>query len=313
MISAYKTNLAAIVTMATAFWSGAAWAGDDTVAVSIDAGMMRLRATETVYVGSFKLSELDWEATNVPVLRGAIAVNITPEWQIRAEAKGSLKGNSNMTDYDWIPPYYIDNSKSGWSHQSTHDDTSLDHYWSGNIDILHTLLDDPTQSLAAGIGAGYTDVQWTAHGGSFVYSVNATRDTAGTFAPGLKGITYRQQIPTAYALIEGTQKMGRFSIDLGAKAGVMFQGKATDDHWLRDLRVTEKFEMAPTFGASLGINYALTQSAKAYLKGTYDFTNLGRAPSTYTDTATGSAVTYGDTGAARFETIYVGGGLKASF
>lgn len=315
MRASQKTSLAVVAFLAGIAGDHPAAADDEAVTATLEGGVMRLRATESVYVGSFKLSELDWKSTNVPVLRGTIAVNITPEWQIRAEARiaGLGKGDGHMTDYDWVPPYYTDTTKAGWSDQSQHDDTSLDHYRAANVEVLRKFLDDRAQSLSAGFGAGYTDLQWTARGGTFVYSANGTRDTIGSFTPGVRGASYRQQIPTAYALVEGAQKFGGLSLEGGLRGGVMFAGRTTDEHWLRDLSVTDTFDPAPTFGMSLALSYDLTRSAAAYLRGSYDYVNLGRGPSTYRDNAAGTAVTYGDTGSAKLETIYVGGGVKGRF
>ena len=36
-----------------------------------------------------------------------------------------------------------DSSKDNWSHRSQHDDTRLDHYFSGSLELNRMLLDDP--------------------------------------------------------------------------------------------------------------------------------------------------------------------------
>ncbi|MGF0536543.1 omptin family outer membrane protease [Agrobacterium sp. ES01] len=288
-------------------------ADDNLISGSIDAGIMDIYATETVHSGSFKISELDWETKNVPVLRGSLGIEIAPEWQLKVNGRVGFKGDGKMTDYDWISPYYIDTSKSGWSDRSIHPDTGLDHFYSGGIEINRKFVDDPRNTLSGGIGVKYTDLQWTSRGGSYLYSTTGTRDTSGTFTDGEKVITYRQQIPTAYAHIDGSRKFGRLSIDGGLEGGFAFAAKATDNHWLRDLEFTDEFDFAPTFGASLGASYTLTPKASLYLTANYDFTNLGRGDTKTYNTSTGVRNSYDEAAGATLRTIYVGAGLKGSF
>lgn len=294
--------------------AGTALGGDgDSFTASIEAGLMRLTATETVNINGFRLSELDWKSDNVQVLRGSLGFNLTSDWQIKAEGRIGWDGDGKMTDYDWVAPYYTDTSKSGWSHQSIHNDTALDHYFSGSLEINRKFLDDGTQTLSGGLGARYNDVQWTARGGTLLYSVDGFRNYSATIADGVEGITYRQQIPSVYAHIDGSQVFGRVTVDAGLEGGLMVKARATDNHWLRDLKVTDNFDVAPTLGANAGLSYRLTRSAALYLKGSYEYTDFGNGDATYRDTVTGAENTYEDYAGAKFKAIYVGGGLKGTF
>ncbi|MBP1850712.1 outer membrane protease [Rhizobium halophytocola] len=285
----------------------------DTVFASFDAGYSRLSAEESVNIDGFRLSELDWKSENVPTLRGALGINITPTWQIKAEGRIGFKGDGEMRDYDWIPPYYINTGDGGWSDRSVHPDTELDHYFSGGVEINHQLFEDGRNTLSAGIGGRYTDVQWTARGGSYVYSVSGTRDTVGEFADGEKAITYRQKMPAVYAQVDGTRTFGRFSLDGGVEVGALIKPKTIDDHWMRDLRITDEFDYAPMVAVNLTLNYALTHSASVYLAGSFDYTDFGDGDSTYVDRTAGTRTTAADIGGATFQAAYVGAGIKGSF
>src|SRR3546814_9973093 len=92
-----------------------------------------------------------------------------------------------MEDYDWFQP------GNDWTDRSRHFDTDLDHYLmidiAGRFDRLR--WEDGRLGLLGGVR--YTDVQWTAYGGDFVYTATTFRDTVGSFPAGERGITYRQQ------------------------------------------------------------------------------------------------------------------------
>ncbi len=109
------------------------------VTASLDAGVLNLRATETVHLGGRKVSELEWETKNAVALRGSLGLELAPGWRVKAEGRVGFEGDGYMTDYDWQWPFYKDSSKNGWSDRSQHDDTRLDHYFSGSLELNRML------------------------------------------------------------------------------------------------------------------------------------------------------------------------------
>lgn len=290
-----------------------AHANDKPVSLSVDAGLANISAEETVYSGGQKISHLDWQSKGVMVLRGALSVDLGPSWTLKAEAKTGMEGNGQMTDYDWIYPYYINGSKNGWSDRSEHGDTDLDHYFSGSLELNRRFYDDGSSQMGAGIGARYTDVQWTAKGGTFVYSVFATRDFRGRFADDERGITYRQKIPVIYANLNGEQTFGRWTVTGSLQAGAMIKAKDVDDHWMRDLRFDEDFSIAPSYGARAGIEYQLTDSIALYVDGSVESTRFGRGDTKMRDTVTGESARFDDAAGGSFSALFAGFGVKGSF
>ncbi len=122
------------------------------ITASLDAGVLNLRATETVHLGGRKVSELEWETKNAVALRGSLGLELAPGWRVKAEGRIGFEGDGYMTDYDWVWPFSKDSSKENWSDRSQHDDTRLDHYFSGGLELNRTLLEDPQQYLSAGVG-----------------------------------------------------------------------------------------------------------------------------------------------------------------
>lgn len=285
----------------------------DGATASLDAGLGNLYAKEYVYNGRWKNSELQWESKGVAMLRGSLNIDITPDWRLRGEARTGFKGNGHMVDYDWIYPYTTSNGDSDWSHRSVHSGTELDHYVAGNIEVTRSIFEDELDRIDFGIGARYTDVQWTAYGGSGIYSVGGFRDTAFTIPAGTKGITYRQQIPVVYATLANEHRMGDFTFNGALQAGAMINAKATDDHWLRDLTFVDKFSAAPSFAAKAGIDYNIAPRAAVYLEGAYEYTAFKRGDSTVRDTTNGSSTLYKDTAGGNFSAATINIGIRGSF
>lgn len=283
------------------------------ITASLDAGVLNLKATETVHIGGSKLSELEWETKNAMALRGSLGLELAPGWRVKAEGRVGFEGDGYMTDYDWVWPFSRDSSKDNWSHRSQHDDTRLDHYFSGSLELNRMLLDDPQQYLSAGVGFRYTDVQWSAYGGSAVYSLFSRRDLSIKFNDGEKGITYRQQIPVFYGNLTGGQRFGNWSLNAGVEGGAMVYAKATDDHWMRDMRFTDKFDVAGMFGVKAGVAYDLTENASIYLDGAYDYTSLGRGDTHYSGAGAGNLSSEKNAGGGDLQSIFVGAGIKGRF
>lgn len=246
-------------------------------------------------------------------LRGSLGLELAPGWRVKAEGRVGFEGDGYMTDYDWIAPFSRDSSKNNWSHRSQHDDTRLDHYFSGSFELNRMLLDDPQQYLSAGVGFRYTDVQWSAYGGSAVYSLFSRRDLNIRFKDGEKGITYRQQIPAFYGNLTGGQRFGNWSLNAGLEGGAMVFAKATDDHWMRDMRFTDKFDVAGMFGVKAGVAYDLTQNASIYIDGAYEYTSLGRGDTHYSGAGAGNLTSEKNAGGGDLQSIFVGAGIKGRF
>lgn len=283
------------------------------MSASVDAGIGTISAKELVYDGKWRTSELQWESKGVAILRGTLGIDLAPGWRLRGEAKAGFKGDGYMADYDWIYPYTTRNGDADWSHRSQHEDTRLDHYLAGGVEVTRSIFEDELDRIDAGIGARYTDVQWTARGGSGLYSVNGFRDTPLVFGKGVKGITYRQQIPVVYATLANEHRMGDFTFTGALQAGAAIRPKATDDHWLRDLNFVDRFGLTPSFAARAGVDYSIAPRAAVYLEGTYEHTGFRRGDTTMRDTVTGDSTAFTDSAGGSFSAATVNVGVRGTF
>ena len=271
-------------------------------------GMANIKAGEYVYSGDYKVSQLDWESKGVKTGSLGAEVDIGYAWKLKGRVDVGLGGDGFMEDRDWL-----DTSYSGWTHQSLHPDTELDRYINVLLEAERALVDTGATRLGIGGGIGYTNVKWTARGGSYIYSDVTLHDTVGNFADGEKGITYEQRIPTLFLSANAEQKLGALTLSGVLRGGASVGYKDVDDHWLRDLHFIERMNLAPMMGATVTADYQILPSAAVYVAGDFQkiFKTCGDVEQR--NTATGVVSYYDDSAAADFQSLTISAGVKGRF
>lgn len=289
---------------------------DGAVIISGGVGLMWIRAGEFVFYNQqtdTKLSELDWESDHVPVFNGAARIELPHRFLLKGTVEIATGGDGYMTDYDWIVPFATGNGSDDWSDRSQHDATDLDHFWGGSIALGYQLIDREAFNLDLLGGAKYRDVQWSAYGGSYVYSYFRRHDTVGTWPDDEIGITYQQKIPSAFVGLDGTFTHGRWTFSGSVEGGFTFEAEALDDHWQRPLFFSEDLHQAATIALSGKIAYAVNDRLNLHVGGSYDEMFETRSDAETYDPTTG--LTYYDenlSGASQ-RTFRVTAGLSGRF
>lgn len=283
---------------------------DERVRLRLESGLMLLEGNELVYAGDYTVSRLVWQSM-APVLRGSVAAEFGHGFSISAEGSVAGYGRSYMEDYDWLAG---DDTPENWTHRSQHPDTHLDHYFSGSLALGYELARTSDAVVRVHSGFKYTDLQWAAYGGSYVYSSAGFRDNVGDFPDGAPGITYRQQMPEVFLGVDGDQYYGNVRVGGLLRGGLTFKSLMTDDHWMRDLRFYDEIKPAPTVALGADVGFALGPMAELYLAGRYDQVFEQRGDSRIYDTVTGALVgTDRDGGAADLRQATLTLGLKGKF
>ncbi len=276
-------------------------------------GLMNIEAHEHVYLGADKASQLDWEADGVVLYTASAGAELGGDWYVRGKLDLGFGGDSHMVDYDWVPGYFIDQSKDGWSDRSVHPGTRLDYYFAGTLDVGRDIFTDETSTVSVGGGFKYTEVRWDAFGGSYIYSDGGVRNDIGELPDGLKGISYKQKIPVLFLGFDGSTRFDRFTLSGGVKGGMTLGIDDKDDHWLTETRVFGDMDAAPVLMLNAAIDYQLTDTASIYLAGNFENVFRRRGDMNSIDTATGIATLYKDAAGASFETMSLQMGLRARF
>ncbi|THV14032.1 omptin family outer membrane protease [Rhizobium rhizophilum] len=271
-------------------------------------GMANIKAGEYVYSGNRKISQLDWESKGVKTGTIGGEVDIGYAWRLKGRLDVGLGGDGYMEDWDWLSTSY-----SGWTHQSLHPDTELDRYINVLLEAERALVDTGATRLGVGGGVGYTNVKWTARGGSYIYSDVTLHDTVGDFADGEKGISYEQRIPTLFLSANAEQRIGALTLSGVVRGGAALGYKGVDDHWMRDLRFTDTMDLAPMMGATVTADYRILPSAAIYVGGDFQQIFKTRGDARVRNTVTGASGSFDDGAATDYQSIMMTAGVKGSF
>lgn len=281
--------------------------GDETIKVDTSIGWQSIKAGEYVYDSNGRrVSALDWNISS-PVAKSEIVARIAPGWRARARGTLAFDGMGNMVDTDWTSSSTTDWTDRSWS------GNSLDHYLQADLALgMDVISNQPDMTATGYLGLRYTDLQMTAIGGHYIYSVNAFRDREG-YSANVSAITYRQQIPSIYLGLNGSRTFGNWEFESGLEAGISVNAKDTDNHYLRSLLFGDTLQWAPNIGLDAKVKYNFTKVANVFFGASFQNQLEMRGPTTVTNYSTG-AVTQESWDAAgadlRTLTLFAGAQLK---
>ncbi len=288
------------------------------VTLSGGIGIVSLEANELVYRNSTtdnRLSHLIWQST-APMLTAGLGVALPEGWTLAVDAQVAIAGDSYMEDYDWIAPWATGFGDDDWSHRSQHDATDLDWYFNGSILLGHdfSVSDGLTVNLNGGFK--YTDVQWTAHGGDFVYSSGGFRNDVFSLADSVKGITYRQSFPALVAGLDAELVEGQWTLGASAQAGFTLFGTADDVHFLTPApnHFIDRLGSAPLLSVGASVGYEVADGMDLFIAGKAEKIFTGRGDEDYYDRVTGAPIgTAVNGGGGDLFAASITGGLKGTF
>ena len=315
-----------LLAIPVAFAAGAAAQAADLRSELFEAEPAALLRTETLTVEAFggylggiareyvhnvpgdgkKLSQLDWR-TDAFALGGRIAVRPTDWLTARIRGWSTVAGSADMTDYDWLGGYHGMNS---WTHRSI-SPANTAKAWQIDGSLAATIYEEGDLAFSAIAGYRYLTTKWNARGGSYVYSVNDFRDTAGYFPDRTVG-TYQQWWQTPYLGLGTSASLGDWSFSGEVVGSPFVMASSKDHHVLRDLVIRDKFGLSGMIGASASVEYRLTPAMS--LTGRVEYQNyLGaKGGSRYADGGAGTVTNYpSPLGGADAETMLVSLGVKA--
>lgn len=276
-------------------------------------GVASIEALEKVYAftsGTDLLSLLVWQST-APIASGDVKVRFFDNWTLRGHIDAAVSGDSVMTDYDWdgFAPSY---APGDWSQRSISPNTNLDWYLNGEMAVGRDLPINEALTVNVNGGLRYTDVEWTAVGGSFIYSWFGYRDTVGTFVDIPVG-RYRQQLPTVFAGIDANFDDGPWSLEAGAKAGMTFMASDTDHHYLTHVIYTDQLSYAQVYTANAKLGYNFSDHLGAFLEADYEKMISGRGAEDMYNTTTGVTTHFEDAIGGELQVLSLKAGLKGNF
>ncbi len=200
---------------------------------------------EYVYAGAnniglpsdYKLSELNWDISSLWMVGGVFSLRLGELIRFNAGLwLGVTDGDGVLNDYDWL-----NYSTADWSDHSQ-SDTDIDAAYNIDINGSFQFMEIGPCQLHAVLGYKEDYWEWSAYGGTFLYSTDGGfRNTSGTFK-NTEIINYNQTFDIPYGGIKLTTDSAR----LHASAYFYYSPSVTaddeDHHILRDLHYTESFD-----------------------------------------------------------------------
>jgi outer membrane protease len=280
---------------------------DGTVIFRGSYGITAVKANELVYEGKTKVSQLIWKSQGISTFTGDATLALDKSFYVEAIGTVGFGGNGHMADYDWFNP------GGPWTHRSQHPDTRLDHYFALSLEAGREILSYDGTAVSLGGGFKYTDVKWSAYGGSYVYSDSGFRNDRGNFPDGEKGISYQQQWPVPYLGINASHTEGAWTFGSALQGGIAIDADGTDDHWMRDLRFIDHFDTTPAVMISASAEYEFRPDTAFYLSGSFDHMFRTRADTDEIDKLTGGKHKFPDGAGADYQSMTVSLGLRGKF
>ncbi len=234
----------------------------EKVSVEVYSGYLRGQSLEIVYNPStgHKESELTWSIDNAWAVGGTLALRPVDWLTLKVGGWIPVRSSNTMDDYDWD---YA--GRSDWSDWSHHPYTKMNRAHMINAGVAArvakfgptSLFDRAQLEVVAGYRWFY--VNWTAYGGSYIYSSKpGWRDVTGSDSDSVAVIAYEQWIETPYVGLGGSMSINRWSFSGELTGSLWGRASDRDDHYQRTLLYESKFKNMPMLAGEFSAGYALT-------------------------------------------------------
>jgi outer membrane protease len=287
---------------------------DKSITILGGVGYTWLKGNEVVYDDNAnRVSQLIWK-TQAPVATLGAKADFADHWTVSANAVIGLSGQSEMKDYDWLEPFSPGRGDDDWSDRSIHPDTDLNRYINLDVALGRNFAFNDTTTVNLHGGFKYTDVKWSAYGGSYVYSFNGFRDDIGTFPDGERGISFEQRYPTLFIGAEATTQIDDWSLSGLLRGGFAVNASDTDHHWMRDLRFEDEYDTNPFVSVGASARYQWNERTSFFLAGNFDKYFRKTGDTTLYDIPSGArGAKYKDSAGMDFVSTTISVGAKVSF
>ncbi|CRG49599.1 omptin family outer membrane protease [Yersinia wautersii] len=257
-------------------------AGNVTVSTSF--GLLNAESTESVYQSSEpnqKLSQLNWEANNTPIIKMDISWDALPRLTLTAKGWSTLSsGQGVMDNYDWEI-----SDQSHWNKWSHHEKTNLN--YANEIDINTKIWFFKQHNYRVGPILGYQENNhsWTAYGGNFNYN-NGTNVFA---APdGIVGVGYKQKFDMLYIGLAGSYRYQQLEFNALLKYSNWVNANAYDNHYSRKVSFKDSSKNSSYYSAVIDAGYYFTENTKLFVEAAWNQYSEGRGETQTLNYTTGN-------------------------
>lgn len=208
----------------------------------LTAGMLSGTSHELFYdpLGSgHKYSELIWTMDDVAIISGKVSLKPSHWWSVDLSGATNVTQEATMDDYDWLDL----TRPNDWTHWSHHNKTHLERALMFDLSTKLALWRTSFFDLKGIAGYRWDKFDWTAYGGSFIYSTPGNfRDDIFDLPPSTVGIEYIQEFRTPYLGLGGELRLGDFALEGTVTGSWWATMDSRDSHFLRFLQWQDSYD-----------------------------------------------------------------------
>lgn len=220
------------------------------------------KAKEFVYMDDIKVSQLNWEIKNSPIVKVDLSWQPLSWLSLNANAWTTMAQSSSlvMSDYDYQD---MTNPKlvTDWSY---HPDTKMKYANQVDLNAQLFLLSDTQYKAGFVLGYQQNKFNWDAKGGIFRYGLE---DDEGQYIPGTaqmlegqydankKVIAYKQTYRMPYIGLNAQYAHQKISLGATVKYSAWVTAKDIDHHYAREAVFYDQVKNMDYYGLNLNVGY----------------------------------------------------------
>lgn len=241
------------------------------ISMSLSSGILNGgKARELVYVQDYKVSQLDWEMKNSPIVKADLSWKFLPWLSFNAKGWSTISSNkTTMDDYDWLDE---ENSNliTDWSH---HPSTKLKYANEFDLNFQGNFLNYKNTKVSGVVGYQENRFSWNASGGYFNYSdkdedgnyiPDSAQEIQGEFEPGESLIGYQQKFSVPYFGLAGQYVYKDFEFNSLVKYSPWAKAKDYDIHYEREFISENKAKNTDYYGVMINAGYNVNPNTKLF-------------------------------------------------
>ncbi|EOQ68782.1 omptin family outer membrane protease [Acinetobacter pittii] len=254
------------------------------VSASLSSGILNGgKARELVLADTEKVSQLDWEMKNAPIVKADLSWQFLPWLAFNAKGWTTVSSNkTTMDDYDWLDEE-DSNLVTDWSH---HPNTKLNHANEFDLNFQGLIFNQPSLKVSGLVGYQESRFSWNASGGTYHYSSkdeegnyipDSAQSNEGEFEPGYMLIGYQQKFSVPYFGLAAQYIYKNFELNGLVKYSPWAKAKDFDNHYERSFVSTNNAKRSDYYGATVNVGYNVIPGTKLFTEFNWNEYKLAKA------------------------------------
>ncbi|MBS0054951.1 omptin family outer membrane protease [Yersinia sp. Marseille-Q3913] len=306
-----KKNASALALLMTCHTAAASYhsGSTDNVTISASLGLLNAESQEFVYQpgnSGHKLSQLDWKAKNIPIIKMDISWDLLSNLTLTAQGWSTLSsGDGAMDNYDWL-----NQNQTQWSHWSHHEKNNLNYANEIDLNAKFWLLNEKNYRIGVMSGYQRNNHSWAAYGGEINYN-NGIQ--IGKLADSAITIGYKQKFDMPYLGMAGSYRYQDFELTTLLKYSRWVNANGSDEHYLRNLSFKDSSKLSRYYAVTLGAGYYLTPNTKLFVEAAWNRYTEGRGKAQMFNHTTGASTAISDGASIAHQSQTISLGIQYKF